>query len=913
MLGSTTDTDPGPAPPPSLTLPPLREIDKTIRPDPHVTSPGPGMMMTGQPQPLVSDPHHQHQQQQHSPNHFRPGQIQYPYQQHSQSQPQQQPQQQQRYVQHPSHAPPNQGPGSHHFYPHDNHSRQSSSVGSLPDLYMSSSSTPSTTTTSSLSRADSLTTMEYLQGMHPIHHGHARRSAGGGGSITTGSTTGNIYGYNTAGGSGGSTASGGHHLYNQQHHSSGPGRVNLNSAVNQHQRQVHEPVSPPNNSGTSATGPSSRTAGERNGSGGGRSGSSSTEQQGRNSTKRAAQNRAAQRAFRQRKDLYVRELERKADLLQQAEGKIMALSARNRELELVLLAHGVPPPSQQSQQSQPQPQSQSQSQQQPPHHASVASASGPTGQSREQDREPIDHNREWGREERAPIERRASQDAYENRISSHPAISRHASSHQLHHTFNSASPLLANGSLEHQPLSKQQQQQQQQQQHQRPESDYEFDGQDNNPHTRLRHPSESSLRTGRGESSSADSGDDYGAGRASQYTRRGSSESKNEYSQSSVRGSHQNNSMIPEYSEILSSSPSNQQHPSNQRPSLLNERLPLYPISTQGTRSGASNFSNPPSARSWSYQLENGVKPHSPMTAAATSPIAPGRIVSSASTGGNGYVGHPGARAEMEYLSDERSSEPGSGYDSVGKRPSDGAISWTSNTSAGTIGGGHEGNYTSRGFPEQVNGEVRKQQSWSSFPATRNGPSLINAPSTSSPMTAAVRDGTNDMDTQDSSHQQQHRMLHHRASTGSVSIRNTGRQHPMEDRSRMMMSDSPEMGPLDGRLGSSVAIAAGNTSPQMSRHLYQYFSAIGQQQRQRGLPQSPGQEYPPGAYGNSPRSHLYQRHYRQAQGLNDSGEKLGRHPDAANSDMDTVYDQPRDIGNGNNNGAGYNEASMRSP
>ncbi|KAG0014494.1 hypothetical protein BGZ80_010414 [Entomortierella chlamydospora] len=718
--------------------------------------------------------------------------------------------------------------------------------------------------------------MEYLQGMHPIHHGHARQSAGGGSSTTTGSTTGNSYGYNTAGGSGGSTTSGGHHFYSQQHHSSGPGRANLNAAVNQHQRQVHEPGSSPNSSGTSATGPSPRTAGERNGSGGGRSGSSGTEQQGRNSTKRAAQNRAAQRAFRQRKDLYVRELERKADLLQQAEGKIMALSARNRELELALLAQGVPPPSQQPQQPQPQPQSQSQPQ--PPHHASVAPASGPTGQSREQDREPIDYNRERGREERAPIERRGSQDAYENCISSHPAISRHASSHQLHHAFNSASPLLANGSLEHQPLSKQHQQQQQQQhqqqqQRQRPESDYGFDGQDNNPHVRLhRHPSESSLRTGRGESNSADSGDDYGAGRASQYTRRGSSESKNEYSQSSARGSHQNNSMIPEYSEIF-----------------------------------------PPSARSWSYQLEDGVKPHSPMTAAASSPIVPGGIVSATSTSGNGYVDHPGTRAEMEYLSDERSSEPGSGYDSVNKRPSDGAISWTSNTSTGTIGGGHEGNYTSRGFQEHVNGEVRKQQSWSSFSATRNGPSLINAPSTPSPMTTAVREGINDMDTQDSFHQQQHRMLHHRASTGSVSIRDTDRQHPRENQSRMIMSDSPEMSPLDGRLGSSVAAAAGNTSPQMSRHQHQYFPAIGQQQRQQGLQQSPGQEHPPGAYGNSPRSHLYQRHYRQAQGLNDSGEKLGRHPDAANSDMDTVYDQPRDIGNGNNNGAGYNEASTRSP
>ncbi|KAG0345121.1 hypothetical protein BG004_003952, partial [Podila humilis] len=61
-------------------------------------------------------------------------------------------------------------------------------------------------------------------------------------------------------------------------------------------------------------------------------------EQGRNSTKRAAQNRAAQRAFRQRKDQYVRELERKASLLPAAENKVAALTARVEQLEAALAA-----------------------------------------------------------------------------------------------------------------------------------------------------------------------------------------------------------------------------------------------------------------------------------------------------------------------------------------------------------------------------------------------------------------------------------------------------------------------------------------------------------------------------------------------------------------------------------------------
>ncbi|KAG0327462.1 hypothetical protein BG004_002763 [Podila humilis] len=58
----------------------------------------------------------------------------------------------------------------------------------------------------------------------------------------------------------------------------------------------------------------------------------------RNSTKRAAQNRKSQRAFRQRKDQYVRELERKASLLPAAENKVAALTAWVEQLEAAMAA-----------------------------------------------------------------------------------------------------------------------------------------------------------------------------------------------------------------------------------------------------------------------------------------------------------------------------------------------------------------------------------------------------------------------------------------------------------------------------------------------------------------------------------------------------------------------------------------------
>ncbi|KAF8976904.1 hypothetical protein BGZ46_007846 [Entomortierella lignicola] len=806
MLGSTTDPGPGPAPPPSLTLPPLRELDKAITSEPHMTS----------------------------------------------------------------------------------------------DLYMSSSSAPSTTTTSSLSRADSLSSMEYLQGMHHLHGHNSRQlpGAGGGGSTTTGSTTGSSYGYGS--GSSGSTTSGVHNLHSLHHHSAGLGRANLNAAIH-HQQQQRQPQDPGfssnNNNSISASPRTPVAAGEgintnaTNSKSGSASGSAGTEPQGRNSTKRAAQNRAAQRAFRQRKDLYVRELERKAELLQQAEGRIMQLSARNKELEAALASQGSSPSSSASAPSSQHPPPP------PPQNSSPATASGPAGATCDQDRETIDRDREWNRDERPPIERRGSHDAYENRYHSRPPMTRYASTTQLQHNYNNSSPLLASGSIRHQSLYRQRQ---------RPESDYEFDSQDNNPREELhRRPSESSLKAGQRESNSADS-EDYGAGRASHYTRGGSNESNNQH----ARGGHQSSSVASEYADLPPSPSSSQQHPGGQHSTSLNERPPLYPVSTQGTRSGVSSYSDAPSAGSRSYQNEDSVKPHSPSTAVSPMPTASGGMVAATSLSKSGA--HPSIRAEMEYLSDERSSEPGSGYDGMRKRPSDGSISWTSSASGG---GGYETSYASRAFPDHIHGEVRKQASWSSFAGTRNRPTLPNAPPTSSPM----RDTSIDMDTQDSYHQQhpEHRTLHHRASTGSVSIRDSERQQPREMQNRMMMSDSPEMRPLDTRFGNPVS-ATGNTSPQIPRHQQShYFSPIGshqQQQQRRGLPQSPGQEYPPGSYVNSPRSHIHQPPYRQGQ-QGSMGPIDQRHPDS--SDMEAVYDErPRNSNNNggyNDNGGGYNEASMGSP
>ncbi|KAG0215874.1 hypothetical protein BGX31_000750, partial [Mortierella sp. GBA43] len=206
-------------------------------------------------------------------------------------------------------------------------------------------------------------------------------------------------------------------------------------------------------------------------------------EQGRNSSKRAAQNRAAQRAFRQRKDLYVRELERKAELLQVAESQLITLTARNRELEALFAAH------QQQQQ-----------------HASTSSplpsplphegyAPGLRGE-REWDRE---RERDWSfREPRSFENGNSLYDQFHSSSapSMRPPIGRHSSAQHLRQAYNASSPSMSNGtSIKH--LSLNSKLSSSAYYHQRTDSDHEVDGQAR-PHRHLhRHPSESSLNLSR--------------------------------------------------------------------------------------------------------------------------------------------------------------------------------------------------------------------------------------------------------------------------------------------------------------------------------------------------------------------------------------------------------------------------------
>ncbi|KAF9927902.1 hypothetical protein FBU30_002789 [Linnemannia zychae] len=414
-----------------------------------------------------------------------------------------------------------------------------------------SSSAPSTTTTSSLSRADSLSSLEYHHGSHPLHHSHSNRHLSGSisGSTTTGSTTGSSFGHSLASGS---VSSGGSSSVYLQH-SAGLGRANLNAAIH-HQRNPNDSSGTSSRTGALGQGgdaSSSDVTGQRNNtSANGRSasntGSSAGAEQGRNSTKRAAQNRAAQRAFRQRKDLYVRELERKAELLQQAEGKILRLTARNRELEVALAANS-------------QASNTPLSPQQSPLHSTASPttglvcAAGLSSSMGDQDHhhqqqplQTLHHSSSGERLSRSDREHNSTErpssvssqdqelcdDSGNNQSGrSYPSslsratLGRRSVSQPMRSAYNASSPPLTNDSLRFhslkQQLAENQQlnqsrhtqshyQYQQHQQHlSRADSDYEFD---HNPlsHRQLhRHPSEPSLNQSRRGSNSAGSGDDY--------------------------------------------------------------------------------------------------------------------------------------------------------------------------------------------------------------------------------------------------------------------------------------------------------------------------------------------------------------------------------------------------------------------
>ncbi|KAF9371286.1 hypothetical protein CPB97_002110 [Podila verticillata] len=725
MLGPGPDAGPGPgpAPPPSLTLPPLRELDKIPRPDDdRMGRPG------SHPRSQASDPHlHQHSSSSISSNPPRSslqggasgvG--------HYQSQAQ--------LLRH--------GPGSS-FYQADHHSRYSSSVGSLPDLYMSSTSAPSTTTTSSLSRADSLSTMEYLQ--QGTFHGHNHRHLSSAGSTTSG-TSGSSFGNSVNGGPS--------NPYNshQYQHSAGLGRANLNAAVHQHQQQQQQQQQQ-----------RQQTIGAENATTNGKVGSSSSSagtEQGRNSTKRAAQNRAAQRAFRQRKDLYVRELERKAEALQVAEGKIIHLAERNRMLEAKIAAMaGQPPPPQQG-----SPQSPLEA------HPSPSSSSAPSSGHTVPLTAAQHTIKEWEGEQDTMGLRHTTrshphdQESYDSFPSTRPSLGRHSSSQQLRVAYNnSSSPPLVNGLKLMSSINKHSI-------HRRPDSEHEEGSheQHDTGHSQLyrylhRHPSEPSLKLARnvgrtgpspgngggGGGSASDSGDEAIPGRAN-IGRSGSMDSRMEMTSPVFNRSGLNHSFpLPPFKSEQGHSPNSyasqplpqQQLQLSTHP--LQERPPLYPLSTQGLGSNPSNtpipgtrtpvLPNPSQSRSWSSHDEGSAQP-----SVSPNPISPSPRPSTGARGGMAYS--PGRR-DGEYSSEEHA--------------------------------------------------IRKQASWSSLSehTARSGQyssgGRLSLPSREK--------GSIDMDMQDTTSQYH---PHHRGSASSASGREPNierRPSGSEGRNMSMMMDSPEM------------------------------------------------------------------------------------------------------------------------
>ncbi|KAI8601768.1 hypothetical protein EDD21DRAFT_373679 [Dissophora ornata] len=470
---------PGPAPTPSLTLPPLRELDKALGPESdHGRVPVHHTAPSGQPRSQSSDPHlHQHFHQQRS-------------QQQQQSS----------------------------YQSHDTVGRFAPSSGSIPDLYMSSpSAPPSTATSSSLSRADSISTMEYLQN-NSHGHGHLHR-----GSASSGSSTSMSLGPNPA---------------NQNSHAES--RPSTSAAATTASK-----------TGTGVT----AGAKDSNGS------KSSAAEQGRNTSKRAAQNRAAQRAFRLRKDLYVRELERKAELLQAAESQLIALAARNRELETMFATLQLQMKQQPSSTSSPLPSPL-------PQQDGAMGPSGPLGRGeREWDRE-----RDWARER--PFESTGPFDHFHS-SSMRPALGRHQSAQHLRQAYHASSPPLSNGSIKHLSLNSKMSSS-----FQRPDSDHEIE--QGRPLRHLhRHPSESSLnlgRTGSYPAPTSESKEDDGP-RIHNY--RGTVDSRAEMSSPSPSNR----------SPLSGPHDSSMHHYPGSPLSPTHERMPLY-TSNQNSRSTGANPSS---------------------------------------------------------------------------------------------------------------------------------------------------------------------------------------------------------------------------------------------------------------------------------------------------------------------------------
>ncbi|KAG0031597.1 hypothetical protein BGZ81_000943 [Podila clonocystis] len=491
-----SESEPGPVAPPALSLPPLRDLDKDLTgsetEDYHHHH-----LHHRQPRTQSSDPHlHQHFQRAESHHHYKAPSS--------------------------SFTP---------IYQHDRQSQYSSSAGSLPDLYANSPSAPSSTTVSTRSRADSVTTMEYLHTNHP--HGKARDLANT--NATHKNTT--------------------THAYSSSHDS-------------EPLFQSIDDSKPPPPTGRNTKGSknviSAKTEVPRAKAG----------SEGRNSTKRAAQNRAAQRAFRQRKDLYVRELERKAELLPVAESQVASLTARVEQLEALLAAAeaeaGVPPTISSLSSSQ------------------TDSPTGLVGAKSSRDR---DWDYESEGRDKASLQEGAMPDTFNRASSIRRIIPRHSSSHQLRQAYNSPpSPAPTNGSMKHSPHS-----------YRHGGSDQELDTSSAHRHLR-RNPSESSLNLRMREQSLSTSPRDapssYRSGTLDTRMEITSPPPFDQYSYGSTRSS---TLPVPSGRDHSSTRP----YPSSPlTPS--HERSPLYSIQQTHATGARPGFSTSPNSTYHNRHLEEG-------------------------------------------------------------------------------------------------------------------------------------------------------------------------------------------------------------------------------------------------------------------------------------------------------------------
>ena len=407
----------------------------------------------------------------------------------------------------------------------------------------SPSAPPSTATSSSLSRADSITTMDYLQNNSQGHGHHQRASSGSSANAPS---------------AGQGTSTPANQSSQQEPNNAGTSKTTATSSA--------ATANSPTLSNATLSGAGAKDSnGKPTGAG---------SEQGRNSSKRAAQNRAAQRAFRQRKDLYVRELERKAELLQVAESQLITLTARNRELEAMFAAQQL------SATSSPLPSPL------PQQDGYVSGLMGARSE-REWDRE---RDREWSFREHRSFE--SGNTPYDHFHSSsapsmRPAIGRHSSAQHLRQAYNASSPSIANGtSIKH--LSLNSKLSPYLQHHQRPDSDHEIEPH-GRPHRHLhRHPSESSLnlsRTGSFVPPPAEIKEDDYAGGASTYGFRGGPvDARGEMPTSSPSSSYKSGMSGPPHEPSVTHYPNSPLSPTN-------ERMPPYaghnPRSTGGANSGS--------------------------------------------------------------------------------------------------------------------------------------------------------------------------------------------------------------------------------------------------------------------------------------------------------------------------------------